>query len=527
MVRIHALTLGCAFLLADAAPAGTKLFQVLGDGSGDLWGHSVDGAGDVNQDGYRDFIVGARDGYVRVLSGKDASLIHQWTKSSDIDAVAGVGDVNGDGYDDVAMGGANIVWVYSGKTGQLYWSAVLATGGDFGFSIAGAGDVNADGYDDVIVGDPYSDAVNTDGGRAYVLSGLNAAILYTLNGASYQGYLGYSVSTAGDINRDGYDDVLVGEPHLYYFVGYTGAIYVYSGKDGAVLGSLTGPGGWFGFSVSGGQDTNQDGWPDFVVGTPYLFESVPGKAFLYSGKTFSVLHQWVGTENGDLFGWSVSLSGDVNGGGFPDVIVGAPEDSSIYYQGTATIFSGSSGTELTKYFGNGCDRFGDAVSDLGDLNHDGHADVIVADPSNDSQLTNRGDVFVFSGKDYDASWINYGSGWPGTNGVPSITLSADPVICSTIDLQIGNSRGSQTVGSLFVGLAEGSIPTNLGGTLLVAPPWTIVTLPIPAAGVNLPVQVLCDSALLGLSVYLQILENDGGASSGVSFSKGLKVVHGL
>src|SRR5262245_48809794 len=105
----------------------TKFFQFFGSGVNDHMG-AIAGAGDVNRDGYDDIVVGAwgtlfpAGGYVRVYSGKDGALLHQWTGDLSFGrVVAGAGDVNRDGYDDIFIGGNDQVWVYSGRTGGLIW----------------------------------------------------------------------------------------------------------------------------------------------------------------------------------------------------------------------------------------------------------------------------------------------------------------------------------------------------------------------------------------------------------------------
>ncbi|MFO0982924.1 MAG: hypothetical protein U1E76_14530 [Planctomycetota bacterium] len=124
-----------------------------------------------------------------------------------------------------------------------------------------------------------------------------------------------------------------------------------------------------------------------------------------------------------------------------------------------------------------------------------------------------------------ASWANYGSGWPGTNGIPSFTAEEDPALCTTVTLDLANSRGVTTTAALFVGLTQIDQPTIYGGHLLVSP-RTIFLFPIPAAGAPIPGDLPCDGSLCGLPVNIQALEMDPGASKGVSFTPGLQLVLG-
>ena len=142
----------------------SQIYTFDGDSAGDELGRSVSGAGDVNGDGFDDLIVGFRG--ARVFSGADGSIIYTFH-----------GDSAGD---------------------------------QFGYSVSGAGDVNGDGFDDLIVGAQGDDNNGTTSGSARVLSGVDGSILYTFNGDSASDWFGNSVSGAGDVDGDGYADLIVG-----------------------------------------------------------------------------------------------------------------------------------------------------------------------------------------------------------------------------------------------------------------------------------------------------------------------------
>lgn len=127
--------------------------------------------------------------------------------------------------------------------------------------------------------------------------------------------------------------------------------------------------------------------------------------------------------------------------------------------------------------------------------------------------------------DPEASWQNYGAGWPGTLGIPSLTAASDPVLGRTLDVAIGNSLGFYTVGFLYAGLQQISLPTGFGGTLLVAPIYSTVFL-VDLAGATISEDLPLDDTLAGISLYAQVLELDGGASKGVSFTPGLELILG-
>jgi hypothetical protein len=137
------------------------------------------------------------------------------------------------------------------------------------------------------------------------------------------------------------------------------------------------------------------------------------------------------------------------------------------------------------------------------------------------------DVFLndFTAPPVDATWSNYGAGFAGTLGVPSLTASADPVFGTTITIDVGGSSGTWSVGQMLVGLNPASIPTSAGGTLLVDPMLQLLFVLLPS-GQALPGYVPRDTGLCGLSLYLQVLELDAGAAKGISFTPGMQLVVG-
>ena len=133
---------------------------------------------------------------------------------------------------------------------------------------------------------------------------------------------------------------------------------------------------------------------------------------------------------------------------------------------------------------------------------------------------------VFVRENHDAAWTNYGAGLPGTNGVPAFTSSADPVLGTTITLDLANSSGAPTVGLLFAGFQRANLHSNLGGDLLVLPSWV---LPISFSYGNnqFAWTIPADPTLAGVILDLQAVEADAGAAKGVSFTAGLELVIGL
>ncbi len=414
-----------------------------------LFGCSVSTAGDVNGDGYSDVIIGAfyydngqtDEGRAYVYYGLSSGLstTANWTAESDQDiaqfgwSVSTAGDVNGDGYSDVIVG-ANYynngqpsegrAFVYHGSSSGLSATANWTAESDqvsalFGCSVSTAGDVNGDGYSDVIVGAHFYSNGQTYEGRAYVYhgsaSGLSATASWIAESNQADVHFGYSVSTVGDVNGDGYSDVIVGAPG--YTNGQTdeGRAYVYYGSSGGLSTSANWTAesdqadAYYGTSVSTAGDVNGDGYSDVIVGAPYFDngETEEGRAYVYHGSAsgLSATANWTDESNqvGAIFGTSVSTAGDVNGDGYSDVIVGAYYyDNSETDEGRAYVYHGSSsGLSLTA---NGTAEsgqvnalFGNSVSSAGDVNGDGYSDVIVGAPRYDNSETDKGRAFVYYG----------------------------------------------------------------------------------------------------------------------------------
>ena len=375
-----------------------------GEATNNYFGWSVSSAGDVNGDGYSDLIVG---GYGYSSSTGRVYLFDYFMKGDltadlfmtgeGIDnylgySVSSAGDVNGDGYSDVIVG-ANLyffeigrAYIYFGGSTMDNAADVIMTGGAsgdrFGVYVSSAGDVNGDGYSDVIVG---AEGYSTNTGRAYIYFGAvtmdNVADI-TMTGETTSNLFGISVSSAGDVNGDGYSDVIVGAVR---YSSFTGRAYIYLGgsaMDNIADVTMTGEGtsNSFGYSVSSGGDVNGDGYSDVIVGA-YMYSSFTGRAYIYFGG--AVMNNVVdvimtGGATGDRFGISVSSAEDLNGDGYSDVIVGANGYSSI--TGRAYIYyGGASMNNIADVIltGEELEYFGSSVSSAGDVNGDGYSDVFV------------------------------------------------------------------------------------------------------------------------------------------------------
>jgi hypothetical protein len=419
------------------------------DQNGAYFGHSVSAAGDVNGDGYSDVIVGAQyydngqtdEGRAYVYHGSVTGLstTPDWTTESDqagallAGSVSAAGDLNGDGYADVIVGAhaydngqtdEGRAYVYHGSVAGLSvnpnWTAESdQTGACFGLSVSAAGDLNGDGYADVIVGAPYYDNGQTDEGRAYVyhgsVTGLSTAPDWTAESDQADAAFAHCVSVAGDVNGDGYSDVIVGAP--LYDNGQTdeGRAYVYHGSAAGLAATpdwtaeSDQANAWFGFTVSGAGDVNGDGYSDVIVGAPFYDngETDEGRAYVYHGSAtgLSATPDWIAeSDQADAyFGAALSTAGDVNGDGYSDVIVGAHSyDNGQTNEGRAYVYHGSAtGLSLTPDWTAESDQagavFGVWLSSAGDVNGDGYSDVIVGARDYDNGQTNEGRAYVYHG----------------------------------------------------------------------------------------------------------------------------------
>ncbi len=447
------------------------------DQAGAEFGYRVSTAGDVNGDGYSDVIVGALyydngqtdEGKVYVYHGSAGGLSASanWTAESDQasadfgSSASTAGDVNGDGYSDVIVGAYMFdngqinegrAFVYHGSSSGLSITVNWTAESDqadawFGYSVSAAGDVNGDGYSDIIIGAYLYDNGQTDEGRVYVYhgssSGLSASANWTAESDQSNAWFGYSVSTAGDVNGDGYSDVIVGA--RYYSNGQTneGRVYVYYGSSSGLstIANWTAEsdqaGAQFGNSVSTAGDVNEDGYSDVIVGA-FLYNNGQvgeGMAFVYHGSSsgLSASARWTAESDqaSARFGYSVCTAGDVNGDGYSDVIIGAPfYYNSHWTEGKAYVYFGSlrglskSANWTAESVENYYTRFGWSVSTAGDVNGDGYSDVIIGAPFYTNGQTQEGRAYVYHGS---ASGLSATANWTAesdqVNAVFGISVS--------------------------------------------------------------------------------------------------------
>ncbi|MEL6771870.1 MAG: T9SS type A sorting domain-containing protein [Bacteroidota bacterium] len=354
------LLLGGALTIPVQAQVLTSLYSARSPNSQNdgFFGAVVVAAGDVNDDGVPDFAVGAPDeqgarGRVYLLSGVDGSVI------------------------------------------RTVASRTNAPNSFFGRSLAVTGDVNADDVPDLIIGSNDPVAGQAIAGVAYLVSGADGSTLRTLTSPNAQenGFFGFDVAAAGDLNGDGVEDVAVAASDEDLTINGAvrvdhGAIYAFSGVDGALLWTSTADiNQAFSYysRVEGAEDMTGDGVPDLITSAAFAdvgSTTDAGRAFVIDGTDGSVVHTLASgnAQASGAFGISLAALGDVTGDGVPDVAVGAPFEgvSGSIRDGTVSFFNGATGARIGTYVEEErqAERFyGWDIQNVGDYDNDGVDDV--------------------------------------------------------------------------------------------------------------------------------------------------------
>jgi len=347
----------------------TPILSFAGQNAGDQLGLSLAPAGDVNQDGFRDLVAGAR--------GSDQGASE-----------------------------AGAALVYSGADGALLLTLLGEAAGDsFGKDVDLIGDLDLDGHTDLLVVAPLDATLLDEGGSARVVSGLDGSELYTVYGANEGARFGSSVTATGDVNGDGVLDFAVGAHQDSSAITLAGRLDVFSGLDGSLLWRVDGEadGIQLGISVAGPGDVNLDGKADVLVGAwgDDTNGLSAGGARVYSGEDGSLLYSFLGDSADDHMGNAVGRVGDVDGDGASDLLVAAwvadqPEPNA----GLARVFSGADGSLIHEIQGPSAQaQFGAGLEGVGDIDADGHADFIVGAPYETGPQGERGSTRLYSGKD--------------------------------------------------------------------------------------------------------------------------------
>ena len=395
------------------------------------------------------------------------------------------------GADHGATGHQDLAALLSSQGGDGFDGVVVSgitAGDDLGRTVHSAGDFNGDGFEDLLVGAP---AVGSSAGAAYVLFGSNIPFSADISLSSLNGFngiqmfgsagerAGTSVSSAGDVNHDGFSDIVIGAPSADPANRTdAGSVYVVFGRSSGfsstlALSSLDGTSGFrlngvaandaAGVSVAGAGDVNHDGFTDIFVGATGADpnnRSGAGSAYVVLGKSIfaSVVElsslsgangfRLDGATAGDEFGFSVASAGDINKDSYPELLIGAPGASphslsqagSTYLVFGAASFSASTdvstlaGTDGFRLDGeNDNARAGYSVSGDGDVNADGFADILIGSPRAKVHGVSIGAAYIFYGKATGYTSIVALSSLDGTAGFKlSGDYESDPLLNSFI-----------------------------------------------------------------------------------------------
>ena len=396
-----------------------------GSAAASEFGYAISTAGDVNNDGYEDVIVGARNvsgstGRAFVYHGSASGLSStiKTTLSGGVRSgttpyyycggrVAGGGDVNGDGFDDVAMActfTASTVKVFHGSASGISTTAASTftstNGTNFGYGVAIVPSLDSDSYDDLLIAAPLS----ASRGRVWAFpgsaTGLSSTSTVTLDGASASSF-GQTIRSAGDVDGDSYNDVVISSPDYDSGRGRASVYYgSSSGLTSAAVDHLAGGvGEAFGTGLVGGGDFNDDGYDDIAVGTSSV---TAGRVDVHFGSSSGVASTASASlTGGAYFGATMAMLPDVDADGYADLAIGATGTDVGVYPGSA---SGLSATAVATLTGSGI-YFGGSL-DGADVNGDGYTDLVVGDYLDS---TTYGKAYVYMGY-ADADADGYGGG---------------------------------------------------------------------------------------------------------------------
>lgn len=278
-----------------------------------------------------------------------------------------------------------------------------------GSSVVGLGDVDGDGFGDLAVGAKFGAGLQHVAGHVTVYSGGSGAALYVLKGERSNDWFGHSIDALGDINGDGFGDLVVGAPQHEWTAGTNrGAVYTFSGATGVQLSKLGGnnDGDKLGWAVTGVPDVNLDGVPDYAFSKPWGDSGSftdNGTVYIYSGASpASFVRSYSGAAGGDHFGYSIDGAEDMNGDTRGELLIGAPQaDASGFFDsGRGYLASGAANNMyVMTYSGTTTGGwFSHTVASLPDITGDGRPEAMFGEPYvSVGGVTGSGRIRAYSG----------------------------------------------------------------------------------------------------------------------------------
>ncbi|MEQ1891335.1 MAG: hypothetical protein ABL998_02235 [Planctomycetota bacterium] len=543
LIRSSALAIVLGLAAARAA-AQTTLFDVSGT-PGTGFGTSLDTLGDLDGDGFGEFLIGAPvepngtltgAGLVTVYSGADAHVLFtvRGTRQGEHvgSSASAAGDVDADGVPDFAVGAdgarpsnfrqAGRVQVFSGRDGSVLhtWSGERVAD-FFGMTVDELGDLDHDGHDDVLVGASGRLAPNGDWvGALLVYSGRDGSVLVRAYGDRVGGLLGeQGTSALGDVNGDGRADFLGTQ------IGNQMVTRVFSGLDGRELHRLTFviPSGWF--RVDAHLDANLDGAGDYLLGLTGGAGQL-GEAQLFSGRDGSQLGRFVGERINVGLGGCVRGAGDLDGDGYGDFVVGVgfADGPAGVRTGELRAYSGRDFHDIGRVFGDRPDqRLGEGLVGGGrDVNGDGSPELMI---SVREILTGALSVEVISV--VPRGLEPFGGGTPGCAGALRLCANGSPSVGNAAFALHGYGLGPEATGLMT---SEFAVPAGvpLHNALFHVDPARVLThtrLPDPDLHGSLvaALPIPADPALLGTTLVFQLVSffPAGACTRRISTSPGL------
>jgi hypothetical protein len=341
---------------------------------------------------------------------------------------------------------------------DVLYTLSVEGGVQLGWAVSELTDIDGDGVTDLIV----SDDLFAGEGAAFVFSGATGALIHTLSGGP--GRFGYAIADAGDVDADGTHDIVAGQPGA-------NSARVFSGLTGEEILTLTSPSfEAVGVAVSSAGDINADGHADLLVGAQFGSANGlnAGRAYIFSGADGSVLRAYDGSAAGDLFGTATDWVADIDGDGHVEHAIGA-RDAGKWDDGGVWVYSGRTGALLWSFRGpkQGDELGSFFVAGLDDLTGDGVPDVYAGDYAATTNGRLSGEAYVLSGA--DGSVFRTRSGDSAKDGLGPGREGGDLDGDGVQDLVVGSWTSSDAVDGggkfqVFSGADGSTLGTVLGTT---------------------------------------------------------------